>query len=106
MENKMVCISNGNRKMGQIPSVSLPPIVTCKNCATCAKKCYAAKLARIYPTVRDSYNRNLEILNEDRDAWLAINAPDGRDENGTKVESFNQMTYDEWRQWRKEQEYA
>jgi hypothetical protein len=43
---------------------------------------------------------------EDRDAWLATNAPDGIDENGTKVESFNQMTYDEWRQWRKEQGYA
>jgi ferredoxin len=70
MENKKVSISNGNRKMGQIPSVSLPPIITCKNCATCAKKCYAAKLARIYPTVRDSYNRNLEILNEDRNAYF------------------------------------
>jgi len=34
---KTISISKGNSKMGAIPSVSLPPIVTCKNCATCAK---------------------------------------------------------------------
>lgn len=65
-----VSISNGNRKMGEIPSVSLPPIVTCKNCATCAKKCYAAKLCRIYKSVREAYNRNLEILTADRDSYF------------------------------------
>lgn len=76
MENKKIkalelSISYGNRKMGNIPSVSLPPIITCKNCATCAKKCYAAKLARIYPSVREAYNRNLEILKTDRDSYFA-----------------------------------
>lgn len=65
-----VSISNGNRKMGQIPSVSLPPIITCKNCESCAKKCYAAKLCRIYPTVKASYDRNLEILRSDRNAYF------------------------------------
>ena len=71
VENTLkVSISNGNSKMGNIPSVSLPPIVTCKNCATCAKKCYAAKLARIYKTVRMSWNRNLDILNKDRDLYF------------------------------------
>lgn len=66
----MVSISNGNSKIGVIPSVSLPPIITCKNCATCAKKCYAAKLARIYKSVREAYNRNLEILTADRDSYF------------------------------------
>lgn len=67
---KKVSISQGNRKMGAIPSVSLPPIVTCKNCATCSKKCYAKKLCRIYPSVRDAYNRNLEILQSDREEYF------------------------------------
>ena len=69
-KNNTVSISKGNRKMGAIPSVSLPPIITCKNCATCAKKCYAAKLCKIYPTVKASYDRNLEILKNDRDSYF------------------------------------
>lgn len=71
VENTLkVSISKGNRKMGAIPSVSLPPIITCKNCSSCAKKCYAAKLARIYKSVRESWDRNLSILNEDRAAYF------------------------------------
>lgn len=65
-----VSISTGNKKMGAIPSVSLPPIITCKNCSTCAKKCYAAKLCRLYPTVKAAYDRNLEILTNDRDSYF------------------------------------
>ena len=63
-------ISYGNRKMGEIPSVSLPPIVTCKNCKSCAHDCYAAKLCRIYKSVREAYNRNHEILKADRDSYF------------------------------------
>ncbi len=70
MTDLKVSISNRNSKMGPIPSVSLPPIVTCKNCATCAKACYAAKLARLRPSVRDAWQRNLDILKADRDAYF------------------------------------
>lgn len=70
MNNKKVSISNGNSKMGAIPSVSLTPIVTCKNCETCAKKCYAAKLYRLRKNIREAYERNLAILKEDRDAYF------------------------------------
>ena len=71
IENTLkVSISQGNRKMGAIPSVSLPPIVTCKHCETCAGLCYAAKLCRIYKTVRESYDRNLKILVKDRNAYF------------------------------------
>ena len=64
--NKMkVSISKGNNKMGAIPSVSLPPVITCPKGAPCATKCYAAKLCRIYPSVRNAYQNNLDILNED-----------------------------------------
>ena len=61
MENK-ISISTGNKKMGAIPSISLPPVITCATGCTCAKKCYAARLCRIRANVREAYQRNLEIL--------------------------------------------
>jgi hypothetical protein len=63
MINEKISISTGNKKMGAIPSVSLPPIITCPKNAPCVKKCYANKLCRIYPTVRQAYQKNLDILN-------------------------------------------
>ena len=71
MDNKTLSISKSNSKMGNIPSVSLPPIITCKNCESCAKKCYAAKLARIYPSVKKAYERNYQILKDDRNAYFS-----------------------------------
>lgn len=68
-ENK-VSISTGNQKMGAIPSVSLPPVITCKHCETCARKCYAAKLCRLRPSVKAAYDRNLQILKSDRDSYF------------------------------------
>lgn len=65
-----VSISKGNAKMGAIPSVSLPPIITCPQNAPCAKKCYAMKLCRLYPTVRKAYENNLEILRTDRNEYF------------------------------------
>jgi hypothetical protein len=67
-QNK-ISISTGNSKMGAIPSVSLPPVITCPKGAPCAKKCYAAKLCRIYSTVRNAYQRNLDILNNNWDDY-------------------------------------
>lgn len=64
-----ISISKGNKKMGEIKSVSLPPIITCAENCTCAKKCYAAKLCRIYKNVKESYNRNLEILRNNPDEY-------------------------------------
>lgn len=69
MINK-VSISTGNSKMGAIPSVSLPPVITCPKGAPCAKKCYAAKLCRIYSTVRNAYQRNLDILKNDFNSYF------------------------------------
>ena len=66
-----ISISLGNQKMGYIPSVSLPPVVTCANGCKCANKCYAARLCKIRKTVREAYERNLQILNTDPAAyWL------------------------------------
>jgi hypothetical protein len=65
MNNEKVTISKGNRKLGAIPSVSLPPCTTCNPEAPCFKKCYAVKVARIYKTAADSYGRNLRVLTDD-----------------------------------------
>lgn len=64
-----VSISKGNTKMGAIPSVSLPAIVTCRKGCKCSKGCYAAKLERIYKNVKESYQRNLKILIEHPDEY-------------------------------------
>ena len=56
--------------MGAIPSVSLPPIITCPKGAPCAKKCYASKLCRLYPTVKKAYQNNLDILNKDPNEYF------------------------------------
>lgn len=73
--NTKISISAANRKMGEIPSVSLPPVVTCAAGVPCAKKCYACKLCRIYPFVKSAYNHNYSILNNDPAAyWLQVTA--------------------------------
>lgn len=41
-----VHISEGNMKMGKVPSVSLLPIVTCREDAPCIRECYAQKAIR------------------------------------------------------------
>ena len=67
-------ISPGNSKLGSIPSVSLPAVVTCREC-TCHKKCYARKLERLRPAVRNAYRHNLDILTSDPDTyWREVEA--------------------------------
>ena len=75
LNNVKLSISDSNRKMGAIPSVSLPPVVTCPAGCPCAKKCYAARMCKRYPNVREAYNRNLDLLNEDwAEYWKQVNA--------------------------------
>ena len=70
-KEKHVVISKGNIKMGQIQSVSLPPIVTCSPlaCKFCGKKCYARKMCKLRPTVKESYDNNLDILLNDKEKF-------------------------------------
>lgn len=63
-------VSNGNSKMGLIPSVSLPPVITCRPGAPCIGKCYAKKLYRLRPTVRNAYDENLELLQAAPDSFF------------------------------------
>lgn len=65
MKKQIVSISKGNSKMGAIPSVSLPACITCNPNAPCFKLCYAAKITRLYKTVKTAYENNLSILTDD-----------------------------------------
>lgn len=70
-----VKISKGNSKMGQIPSVSLPAGKTCRSDCGCSKLCYAKKLERMRPSVRQAYQHNLDLLNRDSDTyWREVEA--------------------------------
>lgn len=58
-------ISKGNSKTGAIPSFSLPSGRTCSKeaCRTCYQQgCYARKLERLRPSVRESYAHNLMVM--------------------------------------------
>lgn len=63
MEDRHVHISNGVTKLGiHIPSVNLPPVVTCRPGAPCVAKCYARK-------GRFCFNRNKSLLDYNLDIW-------------------------------------
>ncbi len=54
-------VSNTNSKLGgQIYSINLPPVVTCRADAPCFKGCYACKGTWLYPNVKNSLQHNLE----------------------------------------------
>lgn len=70
----IVKFSKGNSKMGEICSVSLPSVVTCRAC-DCQKKCYARKLERLRPNVARAYAHNLAVLQEQPDTyWREVEA--------------------------------
>ena len=71
IKEQHVCISKSNIKLGMIPSVSLPPIVTCSPlaCKFCGKKCYARKMCKLRRSVKESYENNLDILLNDKEKF-------------------------------------
>lgn len=70
----IISISQGNSKMGAIPSVSLPAGMTCRECA-CQAKCYAKRLERLRPTVAAAYQKNLDVLQTDPETyWREVEA--------------------------------
>ena len=59
-------VSLTNRKLGKfIPSVNLPPIITCRADAPCKKGCYATKGAYNYDNVKKSRFDNLNKFTQD-----------------------------------------
>lgn len=66
-----MCISKGNRKIGRVMNVSLPPILSCHNCSECKHFCYDIKACLQYPnTVIDARVRNYVILLNDRNRYF------------------------------------
>lgn len=70
MVTSYVHISKGVTKLGAgIPSVSLPPVCTCRPGAACAAKCYARKGRWRFPHNAELLQNNLNIWNEDPGAF-------------------------------------
>jgi hypothetical protein len=70
-----VKISAGNAKLGSIPSVSLSAGETCRKDCECFKKCYAQRIERRRPSVREAYKHNLTLLRESPDIyWREVEA--------------------------------
>lgn len=65
-----VKISDGNNKLGAIPSVSLIPVMDCGNCAICAKSCYDLRNDMIYKEVIKTRAINSAILHEDPERYF------------------------------------
>lgn len=65
-----VKISDGNTKLGAIPSVSLIPVMDCGNCAICAKSCYDLRNDMIYKEVIKTRAINSAILHEDPERYF------------------------------------
>ena len=66
-----LCISSGNRKIGRVMNVSLPPIVTCSNCKECKFFCYDVKACLQYPdTVIDARIRNYMVFKKDINTYF------------------------------------
>ena len=63
----LVKISPGNAKMGAY--------YTCRHDCECCKKCYARKLERIRKSVREAYQSNYQLLEENPEVyWREVEA--------------------------------
>jgi len=57
-----LCISQGNKKLGKLPNISMSSYTSCPGKSEwCVKKCYASKYEKIYPQCIPAYMRNMEI---------------------------------------------
>lgn len=78
----MIHISNGNTKMGLIPSWSLPPVKYCYDSAICWKRCYARRVMCRHRNTRNAWtengrllDRNIAVVFDSINSWLRINEP-------------------------------
>lgn len=72
VETIKMCISAGNRKIGRVMNVSLPPILSCANCSGCSEICYDIKACLQYASCMDARIRNLAILKLDRARYFSL----------------------------------
>lgn len=64
-------ISGGNAKLGSIMNISLPPVVTCTNCGSCSKYCYAVRNYLRGENVYNAWNENYLLFLTDPDRYFS-----------------------------------
>ena len=64
-------ISGGNAKLGSIMNISLPPVVTCSNCGSCSKYCYAVRNYLRGSNVYNAWNENYLLFLTDPSRYFA-----------------------------------
>ena len=70
-ENLQIHISGGNAKLGSIMNINLPPVVTCHNCQSCSKYCYAIRTYnRFNSTSAAGWNENYLLFLTDPDRYF------------------------------------
>lgn len=79
MKNAKICnlpkitISYNNKKVGNLPTISWPAVITCPPGAKCIPDCYACSYCEYRPNVAASYENNLKALLKDPGAvWDEI----------------------------------
>lgn len=67
-----ISISLGNIKLGKIPNISLPPVITCPSNAPCTKLCYARKAYAGYArnTCKPAWDGNFVAFQQDADEYF------------------------------------
>ena len=58
-------VSAGNMKLGAIMNISLPPVTTCHNCASCKHYCYAVRSYNRLPDTATAWNENYLLFKTD-----------------------------------------
>lgn len=61
-DNYCISISEGNNKMGKVPSFSVLPGITCHPGVPCFKDCYARKMCSRRDTIATAYRNNTEAV--------------------------------------------
>ena len=64
-ENMRVHISKGNKKIGSVYNISLPPIFSCGNCAECKNYCYAIRTCLYSPDALKAWAENWALYKKD-----------------------------------------
>ena len=61
-----ITVSFKSKKLGRIPSLNVPPVLTCRKGAPCSSLCYSRKGTSLYPNVVKSHMDNYIAYNEDQ----------------------------------------
>ena len=69
-DNLKIHISAGNMKLGAIMNISLPPVVTCHNCSSCKKYCYAVRSYNRFTDTAAGWNENYMLFITDPDRYF------------------------------------